>query len=90
LPLSLSCIGQLWQQERPLLSSVSFQVFRPSPWMTCFVLLTMSLGLKFSVFFLLGLPIVGCALLGVIFCLNFGPFFFSSLLPFPGVLHLFI
>jgi hypothetical protein len=34
----------------------------------------------------LGLPIVGFAFLGVIFCLDFDPFFFfSSLVPLPGV-----
>ncbi len=29
LVLTLSCVGQLWQQERPLLGLVSFQVFLP-------------------------------------------------------------
>jgi hypothetical protein len=33
---------------------------------------------------------VGSGLLGVIFCLNFSPFFFSSLVPLPSVFPLFI
>jgi hypothetical protein len=34
--------------------------------------------------------IVGSALLGVIFCLDSGPFFFSSYVPLPGVFSLYI
>jgi hypothetical protein len=39
------------------------------------MLLVMGLGLRFCVFFLLALPIVGSALLIVAFCLDLGPFF---------------
>ncbi len=43
-----------------------------------------------SWFLLLRFPIVCFVLLGVIFCLDFGPFFFSSLVPLLGVIYLFI
>jgi hypothetical protein len=39
---------------------------------------------------ILGLTIVCFVFLGVVFCLNFDPFFFSSLFPLPSVFPLFI
>ncbi len=62
--------------ERSLLGLVSFQVFRPSPCMTCFVLLDMGLGPRFHDFFSLKAP--HCAL-DVVLCLDFDPFFFLLL-----------
>jgi hypothetical protein len=41
-------------------------------------------------FSLLWLPIVRSALAGVVFCLDFWSFLFSSLVPLPGVFPLFI
>ncbi len=70
--------GQLWQLKRSLLGLVSFQIFYPSPCTICFVQPMMDLGLRSRVFLLLGLPIVRSTLLGVIFCLDFNPFFFFS------------
>ncbi len=55
--LSLFCNGQLCQQERPLLGLVSFQVFRPSPYTTCFMLLVMGLDTKFLDFSSQGSPL---------------------------------
>jgi hypothetical protein len=43
-------IRSLQHHERPLLGLVSFQVFHPSPCMTCFVLLVMGLGPTFHDF----------------------------------------
>ncbi len=86
---TIFCVRQLWQQERPLLTVVSFHFFAHLLAMTCFVLLVMGLGLRFRDFFLLlGLPILDSMLLGVVFCLDFKPFF--SLVPLPGVFLLFI
>jgi hypothetical protein len=42
-------IKQLWQHEKPILSLVSFQVFHPSPYTIC-MLLVMGLGPTFFVF----------------------------------------
>jgi hypothetical protein len=53
------------------------------------MLLVMGLGPRFHVFLILGLPIVCSTFSGVVFCLDFSPFFFS-LVPLPGVFPLFI
>ncbi len=77
LPLSLN--QQLWQQKRPFLNLMSFQIFRPSPCMTYFMLLLMGLHRRFREFFLLGLPIVHSAFSNVVFYLDFDAFFFLFL-----------
>lgn len=43
-------VKQLWQQERPFLGLVSFQIFHPSLCTIYFMLLVMNLGPRFCVF----------------------------------------
>jgi hypothetical protein len=70
---------QLWQQERPLLGLVSFQVSCSSRF--CFVLTDDGFRSKVSGFVLLGLLIVRFAFTSVVFCSNFSPLLFLLLFP---------
>jgi hypothetical protein len=58
--------------------------------MLCFVLVVMGLHILCFMFTPLRAPIVGSAHLGVIFCLDSGPSFFSYYVPLLGVFPLFI
>jgi hypothetical protein len=88
---SLSCVGQLWQQEERslLLGLMCFQNFCSSLCMTCFVLLVMGLGLGFVFSYIRAPHCVFCTFkCALLFGLWF--FLFSSLVPVLGVFPLFI
>jgi hypothetical protein len=80
----------VWLQERPVLGSVSFQVFLPSLCMTCFVLLVMGLGPRFLMFSPLRAPHVVFCNLGCDVLFGIWSFLFSSLVPLVDVFPLFI